>query len=467
MRELSVLAAAREDATRDCLVDRGRALSYAEVAERVRGAMRALRARGIEPGDPIAIAPRPDLASAVWLYALFEIGCPAVLLHPRLTDRERGTVLSQSQPVYRIDGAPPESSASGEQIELGDRTVPEERTLAVVYTSGTRGVPRGARLSRRAFVASASAHASNLPWEPEDRWLLCMPPAHVGGLSILTRCLIARRCVALSEGPFEAERAIRIMERDRVTLLSVVPTMLHRLLSCDEPRWAPDPALRAVLVGGAPFPDSLRRRAVERGIPALATYGCTEACSQVATQSLHQIGTPGSGAPLEGIGLRIRRDEIQIRGSVLMDGYLDEDRMGASWTDDGWFRTGDAGAFSTDGQLMVHGRLDEMIVTGGENVAPREVEASLEAVPGVRAACVFSVPDEEWGQRVVAALEIEPGAYRVDALRARLDRDLASYKHPKQICIVEALPLNRSGKIDRMEVARRFIGALRPISSLS
>jgi O-succinylbenzoic acid--CoA ligase len=462
MHELSILAAAREAPEAECLIGEDRVWSYADVARRVRPAMDALRARGIVGGDRVALTPEVDVDSMVWLYALFELGCPAVLLHPRLSARERAGVLDASRPAHVIADDPPPTDERG-PAELEPEPISDNRLLAIAYTSGSRGQARGARLSRRAFIASASAHAANLGWLPEDRWLLCMPPAHVGGLSILTRCLIARRCVVLCSGPFASSRVIRTMSRHRVTLLSVVPTMLHRLLNSDEPPWTPDPELRAVLVGGAPFPDSLRERAAKRNIPTLATYGCTEACSQVATQTLWQRGTRGSGAPLPGIEIRIVEDEIQIRGPVLMDGYLVEDRSEEPFTSDGWLRTGDLGCFLPDGQLLVRGRRDDVIVTGGENVAPQEIEEWLQTVPGITAACVFSVPDEEWGERVVAAIVTDPSRYDPDVLRARLEEGLAAHKRPKGICVLDSLPLNRSGKVDRALTAARCEGRLRPI----
>jgi O-succinylbenzoic acid--CoA ligase len=462
MDELRISAAAREAPRRDCIIVDGQAWSYAEIADRVRSAIGDLRDRGIETGQPVALAPRVDLDSVLWLFALFELGCPVVLLHPRLTTPERARVLEEARPVWCIDGPVPPHP--GRAASFAPIPVPAERTLAVAYTSGTSGRPRGARLSRRAFIASEAAHAANLGWEAGDRWLLCMPPAHVGGLSILTRCLIARRCAVLSPGPFDPRAVIETIERDRVTLLSVVPTMLRRLLQLEDPVWKPGPRLRAILVGGAPFFEALRTLSQQRGVPALATYGCTEACSQVTTQRLDQMGTPGCGEPLRGIELRIDRDsEIQIRGDVLMDGYLGEGTAGSTWTADGWLRTGDAGVVLPDGQLLVRGRMDEIIVTGGENVAPQEVEAWLETVQGVLAACVFSVLHEDWGQQVVAALVADPSRFDPEILRARLRAELAPFKHPRQICLLESLPLNRSGKIDRAEVARRCVGKLGPI----
>lgn len=461
MDELSVLAAASEAPDRDCLIADGRAWSYADVARRVRAALGLLRARGVERGDRVALTPRVDLDSVVWLYALFELGCPVVLLHSRLTDRERAVVLGEAQPLHVIterisENAGPVQGSTRDPIRL-------DETLAIAYTSGSRGTPRGAVLSRGAFLASEAAHAANLGWISEDRWLLCMPPAHVGGLSILTRSLIARRCVVLSPGPFDPREVARTLAQHRVTLLSVVPTMLRRLLTLQEPRWTPSPELRAVLVGGAPFPDALRELAAKRRVPTVATYGCTEACSQIATQTPEQVGLRGSGPPLSGVEVRIAGDEIQVRGDVLMDGYLGDDRSDAPWTLDGWFRTGDFGSFLPDGQLLVRGRIDDLIVTGGENVAPQEVEAWLHTVPGIASACVFSLPHEEWGEEVVAAVVTDSTQYNADALRERLKRELAPHKRPKRICVIDALPLNRSGKIDRASVAALCSTQLRPI----
>ena len=461
MRELSLLSAARQAPQRDCLIANDRVWSYAEVAAPVRTALALLRSRDIQPGDRVALTPSVDLDSIVWLYAVFELGCPAVLLHPRLTERERSVILAEAQPVHVITDSIADD-ASGD----GPSTLPSptaDPTLAIVYTSGSSGRPRGARLSRRAFIASEAAHAANLGWLPQDRWLLGMPPAHVGGLSIVTRSLIARRCIVLSPGSFDPGQTARAMDEHRVTLCSVVPTMLRRLLALDEPAWTPSPEVRAVLVGGAPFPDSLRELAAQRGVPTFATYGCTEACSQISTQSTQQAGSAGSGAPLRGIELRLRDGEIQVRGDVLMDGYVGHDRSGGPWTSDGWLRTGDLGSFLADGQLLVRGRLDDLIVTGGENVSPQEVEAWLETVPGVIAACVFSLPHEVWGEEVVAAMVIDSARYGEDALRSRLVSELATHKRPKRICALDALPLNRSGKVDRAAVVVRCSGELRPI----
>lgn len=461
MHELSLLAAAREAPSRDCLIAEGRAWSYQDVATRVRAAIAALGDQSVKPGDRVALTPQLDVDSIVWLYALFELGCPAVLLHPGLRDRERALILEDVQPAHLIEGRVPDDPSV---VPIARPVpIPSDRTLAIAYTSGSRAAPRGARLSRRAFIASEAAHAANLSWLPEDRWLLCMPPAHVGGLSIVTRSLIARRCVVLSPGPFDPRELSRLMDETRVTLLSVVPTMLRRLLCLEDPAWTARPELRAVVVGGAPFPPTLREHAKKRNVPVLATYGCTEACSQVTTQSPGQSGRPGSGSVLPGVEVRIEDGEIQLRGDVLMDGYLGEDRSSDPWTSDGWLRTGDFGSFLPDAQLCVQGRLDDLIVTGGENVAPQEVEACLESIEGIVSACVFPLPHDDWGQEVVAALVTDRTRFSAEQLRQKLELELAAHKRPKRICLLDSFPVNRSGKVDRAAVEARCSGELTPI----
>ena len=448
MTELSIVAAAEESPGAPCLIAHGRVYSYAEISDRASAVVERLASAGIEPGDQVALQPRADVESVVSLFALFEIGCPALLVHPRLTARERDELLASAGDPTMID---PYAPSGTNAIHRPHAPIPEDRTLAVVYTSGSRGAPRGARLSRRAFVASARAHGNHLGWIPEDRWLMAMPPAHVGGLSILTRSLVARSCVVLAPGSFEPSAIFDLLRRERVTLLSLVPTMLQRLLDAD-PAWSPPPSLRAVLVGGAAFAGPLRQRAVERQVPALATYGCTEACSQVATQSSSEIGRPGCGRPLPGIEVRIDDGEIQVRGEILMDGYLGEDRGSDTWTKDGWLRTGDHGRLMRDGQLEVLGRLDDLIVTGGENVSPLEVEAWLQTLAGISSACVFGVPDPEWGEVVAAALVIDPADSDLQAIREAIRGGLAGHKRPKRIAVLDELPLNRSGKVDRARV---------------
>ena len=202
MRELSVFSAADEAPNRECLIDGDHVYSFAQVATKVAAAIERLKELGVESGSMVAFSPRADLGSVIWLFALFELGAPALLLHPRFTLRERKQLLARAPTHHWLDEKSPAASVPC-PVERFDR--PSDDPLALVYTSGTSATPRGAVLSRRAFLASAHAHADHLGWCDDDRWLLAMPPAHIGGLSILTRSLVARRCVVLAPGGFDPE----------------------------------------------------------------------------------------------------------------------------------------------------------------------------------------------------------------------------------------------------------------------
>lgn len=466
---LSVFAAAAEAPDRLALVSDDESLTYAQLADRVRPAVGWLRDRKLAGDAPVALVARNDLPTLELLHALIALGTPALMLHPRLTAPERQRLVDQVQPagVIDADGDRPWRRQPTLGGEPGPAThhppvhppVPSdpERPLTIVQTSGTTGHPRGVVLSRRAFLASADASAANLGWIDEDRWLLPLSVAHVGGLSIVTRCLLARRTVVLAPG-VEPRPLMDAVRRHRATLLSLVPTLLARILDLDPPE-APPAHLRAVLLGGAAASPSLLERAADQGWPTLTTYGLTEACSQATTQRYGTFnrGELGSGPPLPGVELRIGHDDvIQLRGPVLFSRYIPAAEPPGPLLDDGWFPTGDHGRLDDRGNLHVLGRRTDRIVTGGENVDPVEVEQVLERLPGVRAACVFGAPDEEWGEVVCAALvaEDEVAIDRLAESIRGLGTTLAPFKLPRRIALLPSLPTNATGKVDRRETAR-------------
>jgi O-succinylbenzoic acid--CoA ligase len=317
---------------------------------------------------------------------------------------------------------------------------------AVIYTSGTTGHPRGAVLTRAALVASARASAANLGWRNDDCWLMCMLPARVGGLSIVTRCLAGRRPFALVSR-FDAAGLPALIEEHGVTLMSLVPTMLSMLLD-RHPGWAAPPSFRAILLGGALASPNLLRRARQRGLPIVITYGLTETCSQVVATPYELRHDPegcGAGRPVAGAQIQIVDGRIQVRGPMLMAGYLDEPALER----DAWFDTGDLGEIDAGGCLHVRARLTDLIVTGGENVYPAEVERVLESCPGVIAAAVFGVPDSTWGHTVAAALVAESAAPGETALRDYISAHLSPSKRPRDIFFVPHLPHTPAGKLDR------------------
>jgi o-succinylbenzoate---CoA ligase len=462
-RELSVFAAAREAGASTALVTAGRELSYLDLAALVTSELIALRRLGLgRPGGPprVRVTAEASPACVVRLLALVQLGVTVVLLHGRWTAAERSVAVALDPVAWDLDELPVQMKPARLVPLALPSWVPAERALAVVFTSGSAGVPKGVLLSRAAFMASAAASEARLGWQDDDRWLLSLPPAHVGGLSILIRCLLARRAVVLGPG-LEPGETLELMERRRVTLASLVAAQLERLLEA-RPGRAPG-SLRAVLLGGGPCPAPLLERAREAGWPVLATYGLTETCSQVATQIPGEALEPGEVAapPLPGVELRLAGSRILLRGGMLMSGYYPRGRFEEPFTEDGFLDTGDQGFLDGRGRLVVTGRADETIVSGGENVAPAEVEAALLACPGVRHAAVFGVADPTWGHLVAAAI-VPADRFDKDALLEHLEAMLAPFKRPRLLALVAELPTTASGKLDRRAAANELAGQLQP-----
>lgn len=453
---LSVSAAAAEAGDRLALVADGRRWTWTELAaavERERERHAEREALGSGPTARVAFDAHPTADTVIRLLALLEAGVCAVPVDPRLPAAARGERLRLLAPLFDLDAGAAIEGPGGLQWSLRPHIAAVDPTpLAVLFTSGTAGAPRAVELSRSAFRASAAASAAHLGWEPEDRWLCCLPLAHVGGLSIVIRCLAARRAVVLAEG-FDAATISAQLEHDAVTLTSFVPTMLRRLFEAD-PGWRAPPTLRAALLGGGPADDGLWDEIVRRGVPARATYGMTETCAQVATA---RAEAPRRLVPLDGVRLRVTGGQIEVEGPMLCT------RVGAAtfddepWTPDGFLRTRDMGRL-VDGSLEVTGRADGTIITGGQNVVPSAVEAVLRSHPAIRRAAVFGIPDEEWGELVGAALEERGMTPRPNAeeLRAWLASRLAPYERPRRIVWVRKLPETFSGKLDRTAAREKW-----------
>lgn len=416
MSDLSILAAAREAPRGIALVDDDGTLTFAELAARAMDltAPRATRALVVPDGT------RDDVAR---LLGMLERRVGFVCGHPRWTEAERAEAVAR---------AGVDTEAATEQ--------------ALLFTSGSSGRPKIVRLGHEALVAAAAAHARAMPWRDDDRWLLCLPLAHVGGLSIVTRCLYARRPVVLGPTRFDPAVVHDALTRHRATLVSLVPTMLARLT--DRP--APG-SLRAALLGGASAAPSLVARARAAGWPVLPTYGMSETCAQVCTQRLGHERETGVGPPIPGVQVRIEEGHVEVRSPTLMLGYLDD----PSPIRDGWYRTGDVGLLDEEGHLHVRGRADDTLITGGENVDPSEVEAALLTHPRIEEACVLGLPDPEWGQQIVAMIA-GSATPSPDEVRTHLRGLLAPFKHPKVVRAVGSLPRLPSGKVDRLRVLGAF-----------
>ena len=317
---------------------------------------------------------------------------------------------------------------------------------AVVTTSGSSGDPKGVILTTENVDAALAASRARLGNDASDRWLLCLPLYHIAGLSVVWRSLAAGGSVLIHDR-FDAAAVAAALKAGRVSIASLVPTMLHRVLDVDP---GPYQGVKAVLLGGGPASRDLIGRSLDAGLPVLTTYGTTETCSQVATVSpgteKDAIGTVGQ--PLDEMSVTFEEGEILVEGPAVSPGYLGKPRRV------GPHRTRDLGHLDEAGRLVVTGRKDEIILTGGEKVAPHLVEAVLESFPSISRAVVIGVPDDDWGQAVVAVFQGEELDEEVLGARARAA--LAVHQVPKRWLRVDALPELPSGKIDRLAVAAMF-----------
>ncbi|MEZ4369206.1 MAG: class I adenylate-forming enzyme family protein [Polyangiaceae bacterium] len=458
---LSLGRVAGEQASRIALIDSDQPVSYGELWAGAQAAQGWLAAQGLLDAPLLASVAEASRRHIELVLAAIDLGLPIAFVHPRLHPAERHELLNgfprtAMAPVLDAStlpagGWPKQGSAPLPQTSRAPRDEAWRRWEAVLFTSGSTGAPKGVLLGAEQFMAAADASQQNLGWLADDRWLLSLPVAHVGGLSIVLRCLAARRTVVLPEpgAGLDLGRLTRAVERQQVSLMSLVPTQLERLDG-----WAPPRSLRAALIGGAAARPETIARARARGIPTLTTYGATEACSQLATQPLGSaLREDGAVGPaVAGTRLEIREGRIAALGPQLMRGYLPRgnDNIDGAGLHAGWLVTSDAGELTEDGWLRVLGRIDDVIITGGENVHPTEVEAGLLKCSAVTHALVAGIPDPTFGQ-IVAALLVGDAAREADFTAYCLT--LAPHKRPRRWRWVERLPELPNGKPDRRRVA--------------
>ncbi len=325
-----------------------------------------------------------------------------------------------------------------------------EQTAVVIATSGSTGQPKGVELSASALTHSARASLARVRAAPGDRWLLCLPATHIAGIQVLVRSLVA------GTGPVIAGRLdAAVLEDSGCAHVSIVPIQLRRLLADPGTEAGPGtgrPAtwadnFKSVLLGGAAVSGELIGRARETGIPVVTTYGMSETCG----------GCVYDGLPLDGVSVTTGDDgRIRISGPVLFSGYRLRPDLSAAALDGGWFVTSDLGAVDAAGRLTVRGRADDVINTGGEKVVAGEVASVLETCPGVREAVVIGRPDAEWGERVTAVIVPDNSAWppTLDLLSRHVRERLPRYAAPRELVLLDAMPMLSSGKPD-LEVLRR------------
>lgn len=354
----------------------------------------------------------PDFVDA--LQRAWDAGNAVLPVDQRLPRPAKTALMSRMGAAVVVDPGGTASLDTGTPVEAGD--------ALVVATSGSTGEPKGVVLTHRAVAASAEATSHRLRVTDEDHWLACLPLAHVGGLSVVTRALHAGTRLTVHPG-FDPVA----VETSGATLVSLVATAVRRI----------DPSrFRAILLGGS-------RPPVDRPANAVTTYGMTETGSGVVYDR----------RPLEGVEVRIVDGEVQLRCPMLLRCYRDglDPRL-----PDGWFPTGDLGTIEADGSLTVHGRRGELIISGGENVWPEPVEAVLRTLPGVVDAAILGLPDPDWGEIVVAVIvpanPAEPIA--LDRIREHVKAELPAYCAPRRAVFRRELPRTALGKLKRGDLAR-------------
>jgi O-succinylbenzoic acid--CoA ligase len=453
------------------LVADSRRLSYRALDAEVSAWAGRLARHGVRPTDRVAVLAWNGLPAVALIFAVRRLRATLVPLNARLTRAELTPLVERARPrvvlaeealLDRVDGAT--SIELLEQtptaVHPGSDALAPDEDWAVLFTSGTTGQAKGARLPVSALLASAAASGANLGATADDRWLCNLPLFHVGGLAMAVRCAVDGATLVLQRR-FDALETARLLHDERITHASFVARTLALTLDAG----ARPGFLRAVLVGGGPVPPELSARARAASLPVLQTYGLTEACSQVTTERPAEADGSSAGPALPGLSVRIAdvpgddaAGEIQVRGPTLMAGYLDDDDATGRALADGWLRTGDLGRLDARGRLHVLARRFDLILSGGENVYPAEVEAVLAAHPAVAEAAVVGRADAAWGEVPVAVVVLHPGA-RTDGLLEWARSRLAGFKVPADVVALPALPRTAAEKVDRLALRQALDAA--------
>ncbi len=428
------------------LVSGAQLMVFFELDEMASRAARNLKRAGVRPGDRVALFLESSWQTIAILFGCWRAGataCPLNTRLPREAALEQVRRIAARFLVARV-AQPMAGDYAGAKVLGPDELLvyreadPGEDSrwplrldapATILFTSGSSGTPKAAEHSIANHYYSARGANQNIRLASRDCWLLALPLYHVGGLGILFRCALAGAAIAIPESGESLERA---QERYGATHLSLVPTQLYRLLSG---AGVPESfsRVKAILLGGAAAPPAVLAEALRRKWPVYASYGLTEMASQVC--AIAPASPPAkrmtSGRALNHREVRIAPDgEILVRGATLFTGYVDGAALDPARDAEGWFATGDLGALDADGYLIVHGRKDNMFISGGENIQPEEIEGWLASMPEVAEAAVAPRADAEFGARPVAFVRWREMALAEDEIRARLERVLPRYKIP-------------------------------------
>jgi malonyl-CoA/methylmalonyl-CoA synthetase len=455
------------------LFDRDRGWIHAEQLEEATRRMAGrLQGAGLEPGDRMLFSAASSLELVIAHVAALRAGIVVVPANTAYREREVAHVVTDARPKAALVDDPDRArwilaAAGSETVVVGpdvdlpdgepaalDAMAPDEPAL-IGYTSGTTGSPKGAVLTHANLLAGSESVGLAWRWTAHDRLVLALPLFHVHGLCVGLHGTLLAGASAVLLPRFDVDSVLDAAGSHDASLFFGVPTMYHRLAQSS--RVGELARLRLCVSGSAPLPAELHRALAERGgQEVLERYGMTETLMNVSNPYDGERRAGTVGFPLPGVQLRLsngQEGEIQLRGPNIFAGYWERPKATAESFTDGWFRTGDLGSVDSDGYLRILGRSKELIISGGFNVYPREVEDVLLAHPGVSEVAVVGTPSDEWGEIVTAFVVPAGDEPRPDVLLAFAAEQLAAFKRPRLLHFVESLPRNALGKVVKHELA--------------
>ena len=413
----------------DCLafVDDARETTYQELLDATARMASSLIASGIQPGERIGLLPDSTFQTIQTLWAVLGTGAVLCPINPRLPFAQRSALVRQVGGTRLLDSAALLDLTRNQAYQRPVRDWPnysDSHPATILFSSGTTSAPKPVVHDTRAHICSALGSNENIAIQPGDCWLWSLPVYHVSGLSIVFRCTLAGASIMPMP---EVGEIAAVAQRKRITHLSLVATQLRQFLEQSD---SSSPGLKAVLLGGSALPPKLVESALAAGLPLRTTYGLTEMASQVTTTPPNSPWarrlTAGRVLPYREIAIS-PKGEILVKGATLCQGYLQQGTIDAVVDNAGWFRTGDLGTMD-DGFLTVTGRLDNMFISGGENIHPEEIENCLLDLEGIRQAIVVPVADSQYGQRPFAF--IDATELNESHIRDELRLHLPSFKIP-------------------------------------